>query len=208
MAKIFFDLDGTIINSQWRLYQLFCELCPENRFSYKEYWSIKRSHMPQKLFLEKYFNYSEKQIDAFSKAYLKRVEDSDLMATDRPVDGIEEVLQSLFQKHTLYVVTNRQDYEKTVREIDRFRWQKFFEHVWVTEQKISKADLIIRHTKVSPKDIFISDTGDDIKNAQYLGIHSVAVTWGVLDKSVLRQYNPDMTIEMVKDLKKIEVLSC
>lgn len=208
MAKIFFDLDGTIINSQGRLYQLFCELCPENKFTYQEYWDIKRTHVVQKVFLKKYFNYSDDQIISFNKAYLKRVEDTDMMEKDCPVDGIEVVLRQLRQRNTLYIVTNRQDYEKAVQEIDRFGWRDIFEHIWVTEQKDTKIELITRHTNVSPQDVFISDTGEDIKTAQQLGIRSVAVTWGVLNKDVLSRYQPDMIFDAVSDLEKVEDLSC
>lgn len=208
MAKIFFDLDGTIINSQGRLYQLFCVLCPENKFTYQEYWDIKRTHIVQQEFLKKYFNYSNDQIVAFNKAYLNRVEDADLIATDCPVDGIEVVLRQLRQRNTLYVVTNRQDYEKTVQEIDRFGWRDIFEHIWVTEQKNTKAELITCHTTVSPQDVFISDTGEDIKTAQQLGMRSVAVTWGVLNKDVLSRYQPDIIFDVVSDLEKLEDLSC
>ncbi len=208
MAKVFFDLDGTIINSQKRLYMLFCELCPENKFTYQEYWKIKRTHMIQKDFLRKYFNYSDNQIVAFNKSYLKRVEEPDLIAMDCPVDGIEVVLRQMRQKHTLYVVTNRQDYEETVREIDRLAWRDIFEHIWVTEQRNTKAELITRHTTVSPQDVFISDTGEDIKTARQLGIRSVAVTWGVLNREVLSSYQPDMIFDVVSDLKKMEELFC
>ena len=208
MARIFFDLDGTLINSQKRLYLLFCELCPENRFTYEEYWNIKRTHMVQKDFLKQYFHYSDEQTAAFSREYLKRVEDADLMVTDCPVDGMEEVLQSLHRRHMLYVVTNRQDYEKTIDEIDRFGWRDLFEHILVTEQKSSKAELITHHATVSPHDVFVSDTGEDIKAAQRLGIRSVAVTWGVLNKEVLSLYHPDIIVDVVYDLKNIGNLSC
>lgn len=164
--------------------------------------------MIQKDFLRKYFNYSDNQIVAFNKSYLKRVEEPDLIAMDCPVDGIEVVLRQMRQKHTLYVVTNRQDYEETVREIDRLAWRDIFEHIWVTEQRNTKAELITRHTTVSPQDVFISDTGEDIKTARQLGIRSVAVTWGVLNREVLSSYQPDMIFDVVSDLKKMEELFC
>lgn len=207
MSKIFFDLDGTIINSQERLYRLFCELCLENTFTYEEYWDIKRTHIVQKEFLKTYFNYSDERISEFNKAYLKRVEEDDLMAMDRPVEGIEDILRLLRQKHMLYVVTNRQEYEKTVQELVRFGWRDIFEDIWVTEQKVTKTELIARHIAVSPEDIFVSDTGEDIKIAQQLGMRSAAVTWGVLNKEVLSCYQPDMIFEDVVDLRKLGI-SC
>ena len=208
MAQLFFYLDGTIINSQGRLYNLFCELCPENKFSYNEYWEIKRTHMLQKDFLKRYFQYSDEKIDIFNKKYLERIEDLDLIKTDFPVVGIEEILRSLSQKHTLYVVTNRQNKSKTIDEIKSFNWFDIFKQILVTEQKISKAELIVKNITVTPDDFFISDSGEDIKTAKKLGIHSIAVTWGILNRDVLSKYQPNFIFDKVSDLLKLEEKIC
>ena len=58
MANLFFDFDGTIVDSKVRLYKLFCELCIDNKFSFNDYWELKRESLTQAEILKKYFNYS------------------------------------------------------------------------------------------------------------------------------------------------------
>lgn len=142
MRKILFDLDGTLINSQSRLYCLFAELCKENNFSYTEYWSLKRNFLPQKVLLEKFFHYSEDQINLFNKLFLEKVEEPKRMQLDTPVAGILEALKTLKRNHSLYIVTNRQSHHETVKQIERFGWTNFFEGILVTQQKIHKLDVI------------------------------------------------------------------
>lgn len=200
MSNIFFDFDGTIINSQNRLYKLFCELCPENTFSFNEYWNIKRNYITQKEFLKKYFMYSDDKIEIFRKNYLEKVEEPDRMKEDYPVKGIEKIFQELVKKYILYLVTNRQNFDLTINELHQFGWLKYFKEVLVTRQKTTKLELILQKVPVASADIFIGDTGDDIKTAKALGIISVAVTWGVLNGEVLCSYTPDYLISEVDEL--------
>lgn len=205
MANIFFDLDGTIVNSQGRLYQIFCELCPENKFSYDEYWEIKRTRVTQKEFLQKYFAYSDDKIADFHKKYLAKVEENKYINTDFKVKGIEAVLRKLCQRNCLYVVTNRQNTDKTIAQIDALGWNGLFKKVLVTNQKTTKAELIESEVGVSAEDIFISDSGEDIKTAKKLGIKSVAVTWGILNRDILAAYQPDMIFDEVDDFDRLEI---
>ena len=186
MPKFFFDLDGTIINSQERLYKLFCELCPENRFSYTEYWEIKRTHCTQKDLLKRYFGYNETQIVNFNIKFKEMVE----------------------EEYRLFIVTNRQNRHLTIQQISRLGWFSLFEKILVTEQKISKEDLILNNITTSSNDWMVSDTGEDIKTAKKLGIKSIAVTWGILNKNVLEGYSPDLLIDDVNELKNIRFNEC
>ena len=55
--KIFFDLDGTLINSKIRLYSLFQELVPVSNFSFDEYWDFKQNKINHATILRKKFNF-------------------------------------------------------------------------------------------------------------------------------------------------------
>ena len=46
--NIFFDLDGTLIDCSWRLYNLFQELNSASKLSYEKYWEINRHRTIQK----------------------------------------------------------------------------------------------------------------------------------------------------------------
>lgn len=208
MRKILFDLDGTLINSQSRLYCLFAELCKENNFSYTEYWSLKRNFLPQKVLLEKFLHYSEDQIKLFNKLFLEKVEEPKRMQLDTPVAGILEALKTLKRNHSLYIVTNRQSHHETVKQIERFGWTNFFEGILVTQQKVHKLDVIKNNLQTTTEDVFVTDTGEDIATAHQLGLIAVAVTWGISNKKLLQQYNPDYIIDTVSDLINLSVFKC
>ena len=63
--NIFFDIDGTLWDSQDRLYSLFCDLVPNNTLSKVEYWSLKRAKTTNEDILRKYFSYSEDNVKIF-----------------------------------------------------------------------------------------------------------------------------------------------
>ena len=200
MVNIFFDLDGTIVNSQYRLYNLFIELCPECKMSYNDYWKIKRGKITQKDLLKKYFNYSVVQCEIFHKIWMKRIEEEERLREDFLVTGIYKVLENLSEKYSLYVVTNRQSEERTHKELEALNIKHLFLDVMVTEQKKTKSQLIKERVDYSKQDFIIGDTGEDIKTAHDLGINSVAVTWGIMDEEILKQYKPDIIMREVSEI--------
>lgn len=203
MINIFFDLDGTLINSQRRLYNLFIELCPECKMTYEEYWLIKRNRISQKKFLKKYFDYDEKSCVEFHKKWLEKIEEPERLKLDVVVDGIIEVLGKLSKKYNLYLVTNRQSTANTIYEIEQLKIKHFFRDVIVTNQKNSKAELIKKIIDTDHRDIFIGDTGEDIQTAKELNIQSIAVCWGILNKEILEEYKPKVLIKTIKELSKL-----
>lgn len=206
MANIFFDYDGTLINSQKRMYTLFCELCPENKFTYEQYWVIKQRKINQKEFLKKYFDYTDKQIAEFKKKWMVKIEEKRRLLEDKPVDGVDNLIKNLSKKHKLYIVTNRQSKDFTIQQIKIFGWFNFFDKILVTEQKKTKVELIKENVSVSEEDVFIGDTGEDILTAKELKIKSIAVTYGILNKEAIEYYKPDLIIEEVKDFDNCQFI--
>ncbi len=72
--KVFFDLDGTLIDSKERLYKLFCDLVVDNILTYDEYWSLKMNKISNLDILSEKFDYSAKKIDKFQCLWMSRIE--------------------------------------------------------------------------------------------------------------------------------------
>ena len=70
--KIFFDLDGTLVDASERLYRLFCDLIPECNFTKEEYWNLKRNKINHQMILEKYF--PQYNFDEFNTKWLSLIE--------------------------------------------------------------------------------------------------------------------------------------
>lgn len=200
MACIFFDLDGTLVNSQQRLYELFRELCPECAMSYGEYWAIKRGRMSQKDMLQEYYGYNDAQVRAFHELWFAKVEEPARVDRDEPVPGMDVVLRDCAQRHTLFVASNRQNGPLAEAELSRLGWRDLFSAILITGQKRSKEELIRDCCTVAPEDVLVGDTGEDIRTARSLGIRSIAVSWGILERSILAEYAPDILLDDVSQL--------
>lgn len=201
MNNIFFDFDGTLINSQHRLYNLFIELCPECNMTYDEYWKIKRRRITQKDFLKKYFNFSDQECDSFHRTWLKEVEKPSRFKQDFLYDGIKGLLEKLSKKYNLYIVTNRQSGKMAQKEAQELGIREYFKDILVTEQKKTKVELIKENTCYSAQDTLVGDTGEDIKTAHSLNITPIAVGWGIIDEDVLEEYKPHKIVRKVEELE-------
>ncbi len=202
MANIFFDLDGTLINSSCRLYELFVDLVPECKMTKDEYWILKRAKINHEMILEKYFpTYSFKD---FNTKWLELIETEKYLNKNKLKAGVEKLLAKLSVKNELYIVTARQNKEFTYKELDRFGIKHFFKEIMVTEDKISKAELIKMKVKIDPEDLFVGDTGFDIKTGKDLGIKTIAVSDGFLSADNLKEYKPDYIITNVLDFEQKE----
>ena len=200
MAKIFFDLDGTLIHAQDRLYRLFQELAPAGALSFDEYWGLKRRQVGHAAILQERFGWAEAQIADFERAWLDLIEDPEWLALDHPFNGVDELLKILHGKHELYVVTARQHEDRAVRQIAGFGWRGLITRIFVTGRTMEKYDLIHGVLSTGPDDWYIGDTGMDIRTGKRLHATTVAVLSGFRDKAALERYEPDHIIDDVTAL--------
>jgi phosphoglycolate phosphatase len=198
--NIFFDLDGTLLDCRWRLFNLFVELTSQNKFDFNNYWEIKRQRTTQADMLYNYFNYSDTKINKFKKRWLSKIEDKERLKQDIPFPKSKELLEILFKKYNLYIVTNRQQEDLTIEQIKLYGWLNYITKVLVTKQKKSKFELVKEFVKVNKDDIFIGDTGEDVLTGKLLGIRTIAVSSGFLNKQVLSEYKPDILLGGIEDI--------
>lgn len=200
--NIFFDLDGTLLDSQKRVYLLFQHLIPASTFSFEEYWDLKRNKINHQKILAAHFNYSDNAIKLFEQNWMDLIEADEWLFLDRPLEGVTDLLKKLAVSNHLYIVTARQFKAKVFKQMDNFGWENVFKDVLVTEQKKEKFDLIKENSEIvlTKKDIFIGDTGKDIETGKKLGIRTIAVLNGFLNEQRLKEYGPDKIIESVIDI--------
>ncbi len=198
--KLFFDLDGTLIDAKPRLYKLFCDLVESDQLSFDQYWDLKRSKIGHESILNNYFSYSKKNIDDFNSTWLSLIETQQYLKLDIPFYGVQEFLKKLAEHHSIYIVTARQ-FESTANEqIHQFGWDKIISGLFVTSQKEEKSTLIQAKTSFSPTDWMIGDTGKDIQTGKILGVKTAAVLSGFQNKLVLEKYEPNIIVESILNL--------
>ncbi len=196
-VNIFFDLDGTLIDSRERLYLLFQYLVPKSGMNFNEYWDLKRNKHNHSSILKNHFDYTAENIQNFETKWMHEIELSNWLDYDRPFEGIYACLMALNKDNKLYLVTARQSEEIALRQISKFGWIDLFEKVFVTGQKVEKFDLIKRNVDVSSDDWFVGDTGKDIQTGKLLGVRTAAVLSGFLSKKHLLEYEPDLIADNV-----------
>lgn len=203
MTSLFFDLDGTIVNSQVRQYKLFREMVNDSDLTYDNYWNIKRKNIDQKSFLKKYYNYSDRECADFRKKWCDNIEDINrILRYDYLVPGIDILLRTLFKDYKVYLVTNRLNKENVNKELEYLNIKNIFSKIFVTEHNKKKADIIQANIKYGFSDIIIGDSVDDILTANILGLQSIIVCWGICDKNTIIKKYPDFIFETVDELRK------
>ncbi|MEJ5268104.1 MAG: HAD hydrolase-like protein [Bacteroidales bacterium] len=196
--NIFFDFDGTLIDSHRRLYELFQFLIPESTLSFNEYWDLKRNQIDHKTILKKYFGINNSQ--PFEKEWMKKIETKKYLDLDKPHEGVTEYLIYLKNKNlSLYLITDRQLPRGVYYQLNKFGWVNFFDAILITAQKYSKEDLIKPLISTNKADYIVGDTGKDILTGKNLKIKSIAVSNGFLSKEILEKYRPDAIYNKVTD---------
>jgi len=201
MKCIFFDLDGTLLDSKERLYKLFSYLVPENTLNFDDYWKIKRDQKEHHSILKEYYNYSKEAIAGFEQIWLSEIEQPQWLQYDKPFDWVADFLSYLHPNYRLYVVTARQSEKALKKQLSQYEWNKFLTDILVTKQQIEKYDLINSISMNREKSWMVGDTGKDIQAGQKVGIKTAGVLTGFRNRESLQKYNPDIIVESANELR-------
>jgi phosphoglycolate phosphatase len=202
-TKCFLDLDGTLLDPRKRLHELFQELAPASPLSFDAYWKLKRQRINQRELLKRTLQYDDAQIADFYDAWMRKVEEPHRLAVDVPIPGAAEFLAEASSRADIVVVTARQSPDSAVRQIEKFGWTLFLDDLVVTRHLTSKDYLVRKTFSTSPRDLFIGDTGEDIRAGKALGVRTIAVCSGVLSREILTEYDPDEIVESIADPKAL-----
>ena len=140
--KIIFDLDGTLICSKKRLYELFCNLIQSRDLSFSDYWNLKYIGNSNQDILRERFDYTKDEISNFVNGWMKKIESDYYLEMDTLIDGTIEFLERIIQNNSLYICTARQSTCQVAKQLESLSISKYFENIFVTEQKNSTADLL------------------------------------------------------------------
>nr|WP_294786834.1 HAD hydrolase-like protein [uncultured Flavobacterium sp.] len=195
--KIFFDLDGTLLDSKPRLYHLFQFLVPESKLTFENYWNFKQDKISHRDLLIKHFNYNDETISKFTKEWMSLIEAPEWLSYDKLITGVKPFLDSLKDTNELYVVTARQSEQVARKQIEDLGLEGIFKDILVTLQKTEKKDLIRDRFKLKKNDWIIGDTGKDIDTGKSLKIKTAAVLSGFVSEYHLKTYFPDIIVENV-----------
>jgi len=199
--NLIFDLDGTLIDSRLRLYNLFQQLVPTSELTYQDYWAFKQENASNEDILIKEFRFDAAAIKRFVVDWMGNIEAPEFLALDKNLPGMHATLAELREQANLYVCTARQYSIPLLDQLERLRLLHYFDEVMVTEQTRSKEELVRTLPSLASQDWMIGDTGKDIQVGQMLGIKTCAVLSGFLNEKALLNYGPNLILPTAADFR-------
>lgn len=202
--NLIFDLDGTLICSKQRLYELFCDLSEKMDLTFSEYWNLKFIGKSNQDILKENFGCTDSVIEKFVNDWMRLIESDRYLEMDTLVDGADLFLEAASKNYSLYICTARQSVSHVKKQLSNLSILQFFENVFVTEQKLTKTELLKKSDiNFSENDWMIGDTGHDVMTGKEIGINTCAVLSGFMIEETLANYSPDA---IFSDVTKIDFL--
>lgn len=210
--KIFFDLDGTLIDVSKRHYKVYSEIVTEfgGRPLHKDrYWSLKRAKTGWPELLAQSGLKTDTQHD-FLEAFIARIEDPAYLELDTLLPETEETLRAASRSHTCYLVSLRRNKQNLLDEVQRLGIGTYFAEILSAHSESDGSDKkteLMKH-KLEPNEtaLVVGDTEADIKAGKTLGLTTVAVLSGIRSDAFLAKLAPDFIITGVEDLQAAGLL--
>jgi len=206
---IFFDLDGTLIDTSERHYRIYKDILyfydAPDVLTKEEFWKLKRNGRKTTELLPET---SKEFIQQFSDEWLRRIESRRYLRLDKPLPECPDTLLILKDVADLILVTLRNNEENLLWELDNFGLTKYFRKILVgSPLKINaKIPMITNYFKEHSKKgkfIIVGDTEVDIYAGKEFRILTVAVTYGIRSKEFLEKLDADFYLDNIANLPKV-----
>jgi phosphoglycolate phosphatase len=202
--RIFFDLDGPILDVSERYYRAYClamEGLGDPLLDKREYWECKRQRVPNVEIWKR--TGAEGHADELSAAWRHVIESPHLLRLDRVWPEMEEIGATLQINHHIYLVTLRTFADRTHRQLEWLGIRSWFKTVlsepasgserWRTKVRMVDS---LRMGETSPLGaVFIGDTETDLLAGRELGMTTVGVSFGIRSPSFLDACRPDFVAD-------------
>jgi len=134
---------------------------------------------------------AKSKVDFFAE-YAKHILDMPL------VGGITEAIQH-FARHYPLVIVSSTINRPIQNYLEHHHLQRFFQEILgndVATSKVAKFKMVFDRYHTTGADVvLITDTLGDIREAEAVGLHTIAVTWGYHARPMLEQGKPDVILE-------------
>ena len=202
LSAIFFDLDGTLVDSSIGIHNGFTYTFEQLGVPSPDAKTIRGFMGPP---LETSFAscLPAYQIETAIQLYRSYYKEKGVYEAQL-FPQIKELLTELAQQYPLYITTTKNT-PTAVHMTANFEIDHFFDGIYGSSpQAVHKADVIrqaLATHKLDPQKVtLIGDTKFDMIGAQETGIKKLAVTWGFGDEKELMTYRPDWVAHQSTDI--------
>jgi phosphoglycolate phosphatase len=180
LTTLIFDFDGVLGNT----YQI--------NFSVSKFFDPKiseqdfKDHHNGNVFEKPIIQFKDSDFPTFFKKQRR-------MFTEKELFPVTRMLQKLSKGYTLFIISSTSD-ENIIHFLKLKNLDTYFEAIHGATTHLSKTHkfkMIFENYNLDASQcMFITDTIGDIKEAQKVGVKSIAVTWGYHDEELLAKEKP------------------
>ncbi len=199
---IFLDLDGTLLETRYRQYEVLSSVCKDLlKISVEEFWNKKREGKTNENILRE-LSVDERKIEKYKAYWRENIESEESLSKDFLFEFSIPALQRWkIRGKVLHLVTMRSNEKNLFWQIERLNINHFFESVIVCSHRECKSEVIKRNLFVNRVTaVVIGDTEKDIEAGRNLDILTVAVLSGIRNYDVLKSYYPDIILNSVAEI--------
>lgn len=206
--RVFFDLDGPILDVSYKYYRVYADIVRENGLlvlGKEEYWDCKRRKIPEKQILN--MTGAESIYEAYAEKRKSIIEMDEYLVYDKLQDGAQEILENLESEFDLILVTLRTVRTQLEKELESFGLMKFFKKVlssgadteprWKIKYELVRRFMDESQVGFGPH-IMVGDTETDIIAGNELGFRTVAVSNGIRTREILMAVRPGQIIDSIE----------
>jgi phosphoglycolate phosphatase-like HAD superfamily hydrolase len=203
--KIFFDLDGPILDVSCRYYSIYSDLLREGGHSpltKEEYWDYKRNRVPESEIIN--ITCPASFIDSYISRRMQVIEDFNYLKLDRLHEGVREIFEKWSREHKLQIVTVRKRRDMLMKQLEYLDIKKYFTCIYSMDGSGGTWEVKYRMLKNEVNEpgecIIIGDTEIDIKAGKALCIKTAAVTCGIRTEELLARAKPDFIYDRINNI--------
>lgn len=177
---LIFDFDGVLVDSFDTAFGLIKEMLPGQDFTEADYLECFEGNVYESTRSAKYCFV----VPGFFDEYLKR------LIKLPPFEGIADVIRRLSESHVLTIVSSTKS--SVIREwLEQYQLAGCFSDIFgedVSRSKVEKLNMLLeRYQLPTSRCLFITDTLGDLREAEKVGMPSIAVTYGWHDEERLKR---------------------
>lgn len=209
--KVFFDLDGTLIDVAPRHYQVYTEVVKSFGgvpMPQKEYWQLKRKKIKWPELLRR-SELSPSIEPNFLLQFIDKIEDPAYLKIDKPFPDALAALDKIAETNDCYLVSLRRKRENLLEQIELLQLAPHFAGVLTGHSESDGYDVkiaLLRDVLDGGRGVIIGDTEADIVTGKELGLITIALKSGIRDESFLESLKPDYLIDHIGDVLQVPIL--
>ncbi|MEO7149943.1 MAG: HAD-IA family hydrolase [Rhodanobacteraceae bacterium] len=208
LACMFFDLDGTLVDSAPDLHDALAKLCVERDVAVPEYNIVREvtSRGARAVMATAFGPEGQNAMDALLPRFLDLYTQTGF-ANTKPFPGIDALLQKLEARGIAWGVITNKIGSLTVPLLERLsyttRVAALVSGDTLSQRKPDPAPVLYACAQacIEPAQCaFVGDDPRDVQAGRAAGVYTIAAAWGYLDGADPHDWNPDAIAETATEL--------